>query len=153
MSSFTDELKVKPLKNGVDWKLLKSFSYHVGSRNSKDVIKVPAGFVTDFASIPNFLITILGLVSLFLGNYLNIEWLFILGIISILSASIMPNSGKYGKAAVIHDYLYHAKERSRKMSDLIFLEAMEESNVNLVERTVMYRAVRWFGFLSWKKRK
>ena len=152
MSSFTNELKASPLSNGIDWKLLASFSYHVGSKYSKTVVKVPAGFVTDFASIPAFIVVMFGLIAMVIGYYWA-AWLFILGIIAAICAAIMPRWGKYGKAAVIHDYLYYTKDFSRRIADSIFLEAMEVLGVNLIERKTMYYAVRWFGWLAWKKRK
>ena len=55
MSSFTTPLTVSPLHDGHRWRLVFQFQYHVGRRYSREVIKVPAGFITDFASIPKFL--------------------------------------------------------------------------------------------------
>lgn len=55
MSSFTSPLVVTPLSDGRDWKLVKGFVYHMGSKFSRHYIKVPAGFKTDFASVPRFL--------------------------------------------------------------------------------------------------
>jgi len=52
MSSFTTPLIVSPMPNGHDWKLIKKFTYHIGSKFSRKWINVPAGFITDFASIP-----------------------------------------------------------------------------------------------------
>lgn len=52
MSSFTTPLIVSPLPDGRNWKLVEPFEYHIGTKESADVISVPAGFVTDFASIP-----------------------------------------------------------------------------------------------------
>ena len=153
MSSFMSELRVIPLPDGKNWKLTRPFSYHVGSQHSKTIIKVPAGFVTDFASIPTFIIAVLGLIGIYIGNHWGINQLFLLGIVSVLCASVMPRWGKYGKAAVIHDYLYHIKMFNRRMSDGIFLEAMKVLGVVYVERYAMYYAVRWLAFLSWKYHK
>ncbi len=153
MSSFTTPLIVTPLPDGKNWKLYRSFSYHVGSKYSKTVIKVPAGFVTDFASIPQFLIAVSGLLSLAAGNYFGLPWLTVLGIIAILAAALLPKWDKYGKAAVIHDYLYNTKTVSRKMADIIFLEAMDVLKVNTIVAHSMYGAVRLVGWLAWKRRK
>ena len=54
MSSFTTDIAVW-LKDGRRWCLVFPFTYHQGSKRSNRVIKVPAGFDTDFASIPKFL--------------------------------------------------------------------------------------------------
>jgi hypothetical protein len=59
MSSFTTRLELSPLDDGRRWELLAPFEYHVGCEGSGIVIVVPAGFVTDFASIPRFLWAIL----------------------------------------------------------------------------------------------
>lgn len=119
MSSFTKPLIVSPMADGRNWKLVKSFSYHVGSKYSRFIIKVPKGFVTDFASVPQFL------------------WFW------------MPYWGKYGKAAVIHDRLYQTHEVSRRMSDTIFYEAMQISGTPKWKARLMYWGVRLGGFLSW----
>ena len=55
MSSFTTPLVVSPLPDGRRWRLFFQFGYDVGYKGSSDRITVPAGFVTDFASIPKFL--------------------------------------------------------------------------------------------------
>ncbi len=55
MSSFTTPLIVSPMDNGRDWELQAKFTYHVGSKFSRKWVHVPAGFVTDFASVPKFL--------------------------------------------------------------------------------------------------
>ena len=54
-SSFTSPLVVSPMPDGRRWKLVFPFRYHVGTRYSKEYVAVPAGFETDFASIPKFL--------------------------------------------------------------------------------------------------
>jgi hypothetical protein len=78
-------------------------------------ITIPCGFVTDFASIPRGL------------------W------------NIFPPTGKYGHAAVVHDYLYRRTELERDECDRIFLEAMEDLKVGWFTRRLIYRAVRLFG--------
>ena len=115
MSSFTTPLVVTPLPDGRRWRLVFSFQYHVGSRYSKDIISVPVGFVTDFASVPFF------------------AW------------SIIPPWGKWGKATVIHDYLCQTKSRSRKETDNIFREAMQVLGVARWRIFIMYWSVRIFG--------
>lgn len=120
MSSFTSELIVSPCHDGRKWKLARPFGYHVGSRNSRNVIHVPKGFLTDFASVPQFL------------------W------------SWLPYWGKYGKAAIIHDYLYQTKPTTRKEADRIFLEAMIIAGTSPKRAYLMYLGVRLFGWLAWK---
>ena len=121
MSSFTTPLVVSPLPDGRRWKLIFQFGYDVGYKGSGDRITVPAGFVTDFASSPPAV------------------W------------SIIPPWGKYGKAAVVHDYLYQTKARTRKEADDIFREGMVVLKVDPVRVFLMYWAVRLFGWLAWPR--
>lgn len=91
---------------------------------------VPAGFRTDFASVPRFL------------------------------HPIFPPMGLCSRAAVIHDFLYRSKNlhRSafgeteeeckqivRKYADELFLEVLKEDGVRWWRRWCMYFAVRMFG--------
>ena len=87
---------------------------------SKLVVEVPQGFVTDYASIPE----------------------------GPLRARFIP-TGQYGRAAVIHDYLYWTQLCSRDQADRIFLLAMIESKVPAATRSEMYEAVRLGGQSSW----
>ena len=119
MSSFTTKLVVSPMPDGRKWRLFRSFKYHIGSEYSNDCVQVPAGFVTDFASVPWPL------------------W------------SFLPYWGKYGKAAVLHDYIYQTQSRTRKEADEIFHEAMLVSGTKPWKARVMYWGVRIFGFLAW----
>jgi hypothetical protein len=122
VSSFTTPLVVTPLDNGRDWKLVDAFEYHVGSLGSGEVIRVPAGFVTDFASVP------------------RVFW------------RLIPPWGRYGKATVIHDYCYRCRPCSRRRADRILLEAMRVLSVAWWKRTAIYLAVRAFGWIVWRKR-
>ncbi|ENM4473285.1 DUF1353 domain-containing protein [Salmonella enterica] len=84
------------------------------SDDNSDVIEVPAGFVTDLASVP------------------RIFW------------TLLPPDGKYAKAAMIHDYMYDNALRTKKEADLIFLDGMTVLDVPKWKRTIMYWAVRLF---------
>ncbi len=125
MSSFLTPLVVTPLDDGINWQVDKPFEYRIGGEMSSEVITVPVGFITDFASIP------------------QIFW------------NILPPWGTYGKAAVIHDMLYKSQglvgkySYTRKQCDLIFLEAMIVLNVSKFKRWLIYYAVRWFGQAAW----
>lgn len=120
MSQFTTKLVVEKINN-IYWKLLEGFEYHVGTYPSDEIIKVPAGFITDFASVP----------KMFRG--------------------LIKRDGKHGKAAVIHDYCYATAIYSKFKADRIFLEAMAVLGVNLWKREIMFHAVLWFGFIAWFK--
>ena len=120
MSQFTTPLIVEPI-DARRWRLVEPFEYHIGSYPSSEVIRVPKGFVTDFASVP------------------RIFW------------SILPPYNRYGKAAVLHDFCYYKGFCTRKRCDDLFLEAMEVWTVPKWKRLVMYWAVRLFGRRAWKR--
>ena len=118
--SSTTPLRVEANPDYKGWTLLEPFTYHIGFKDSGNSITVPAGFVTDFASVPNPL------------------------------RGFIPQWGIYGKAAVLHDYIYLTHDLTRLEADNLFLEAMVALNTPRWQRTVMFLAVRIFGFLSWK---
>jgi hypothetical protein len=82
-------------------------------------IKVPVGFVTDFASIP------------------RIFW------------SALRPDGKYTYAAIVHDYLYWTQSRSREEADEIFKFGMQDLKVGSIEIGAIYGAVRILGGFAW----
>ena len=118
MSAFTTPLYLEYL-DGRHYKVVQPFDF--ASEAAERIIRVPVGFVTDFASIPRFF------------------W------------RILPPTGQYGKAAVIHDYLYNSHETSRETADKVFLEGMAVLGVPAVTRNIMYRAVRMFGARAYNK--
>ena len=123
MSRFTEILTVSPLPNGTSWVLRKPFGYDVGHEDSGETIEIPAGFTTDFASIPRFL------------------W------------GMLPCWGKYGNAAVIHDYCYWEQKYPRRRADEIFREAMGVLRVSRIKIRILYWMVRLFGWIHWRKRR
>jgi hypothetical protein len=121
-AGFTTPLKVMPLPGGKLWELLEGFDYWTNEVPVEYLIAIPKGFITDFASVPRAL-----------------WWL-------------LPPWGNYGKAAVVHDYLYKTKQFSRRRSDQIFLEGMRVLGVSWKTRTSMYAAVRACGWIPWNKK-
>ncbi|MHC4061042.1 MAG: DUF1353 domain-containing protein [Planctomycetota bacterium] len=123
MSIFTENLIISPLPDGRTWVSRKAFSYDVGEEGSGETIKVPAGFITDFASVP------------------RLFWAF------------FPTWGKYGNAAVIHDYLYWEQSYPRERADEIFLEGMLVLGVEKGRAKLLYNAVKHFGKRAWARNK
>lgn len=104
--------------------LVEGFRYQTGGEFGRISIHVPKGYITDFASIP------------------RIFW------------SILPPHGPWGKAAVIHDYLYKLVRKNkfdRGVADAIFKEAMTELNVHWINKWILYLSVRMFGWIFAKK--
>jgi hypothetical protein len=119
VSQFTSPLIIELIGPNL-WRTFYSFDYHVGSYPSKEIIVVPTGYVTDFASVPRIL------------------W------------PLLSPVGKYGKAALVHDYCYTIKyKNNRKYCDKIFKEGMEVLKVNPITIFFMYQTVRVFGSKDW----
>lgn len=117
---FLDPLVLEYI-DGHNWKLVQPFDYQTDVFSVNSPIKIPAGFVTDFASVPKVL------------------W------------NVMPPTGQYGKAAVVHDYLYRTPHKATKAeADSVFLEAMTALGVGWWTRQTMYRGVQWFGGSSYR---
>lgn len=114
MSTFTTPADLRMLDD-YRWQVLAPFEYHVGSFPSSTVISVPAGTVTDLATVPRPL------------------W------------ALFPPHGRYAKAAIVHDYLYDQAIGSKAYADRTFLEAMAVLGVPRVTRNLMYWAVRLCG--------
>ncbi|EBC2121920.1 DUF1353 domain-containing protein [Salmonella enterica] len=120
MSKFTTPAILEMLGH-YNWRVHEPFAFYL-SDDESDVIEVPAGFVTDLATVP------------------RIFWM------------LLPPDGKYAKAAIIHDYLYGNALRSKKEADLIFLDGMTVLGVPKWKSMVMYLAVRVFGRGSYSEK-
>jgi len=105
------------------WKVHEPFEYHVGCYPSNEIIKVPVGFVTNFASVP------------------RIFWPFIYPV------------DTHAKSAVIHDFCYYTSYHSKKHSDFIFKEALTVLQIEPWKIFVMYWSVRLFGHCAWNRHK
>lgn len=84
-------------------------------------VRVPIGFVTDFASIP------------------RIFW------------SMLRPDGIYSYAAIIHDYLYWEQYLPKKDCDMILKFLMEEFRINPTIVSAIYQAVNNFGCIAWEE--
>jgi hypothetical protein len=116
-ANFGDNLIVECLKKeetDFRFKLKRDFFYHSAQGV---VFVVPAGFKTDFASVP---------------------WFF---------QRFIPKTGIYQEAAVVHDYLcYKWKKHKysieyRQAADSLFLEMMEVLGTGKIKRSFMHLGV------------
>lgn len=114
------------------WGLQRPISYR---SKVDEVITVPAGFVTDLASVPRW------------------GWI------------IIPPDGPWVKAAIVHDYLYatagtgrwkghnasvtRSEAYTRAEADGIFRDAMANRGVGPIARFILYTAVRIGGGPGW----
>jgi Protein of unknown function (DUF1353) len=101
-----------------NWKLTTSLTY----QGSKELFVVPAGMVTDFASVPRAFV-----------------W-------------FIPQYGRYTKAAILHDYMWRERAAKGLMrwidADGIFRRAMRELDVAFLRRWIMWAAVRLGALLK-----
>ena len=126
-NSFKTPLIVEVMPSGKRFKLHFQFTYWWKRQYLE--ICVPAGFVTDFASIPR------------------------------VARILISKLGRYNKAAVIHDYVYqtHTIRRAngvvfcfdRSMADQCFQDGMRDLGVAKWKYTLMYLAVRIGGWAAW----
>ena len=82
---------------------------------------VPAGFYTDFASVPR------------------------------IFRNIVSKYGKHAKSSVLHDYLYYCGFLGcKELCDMLFNEGMVFEEEGTIMRVIVYKAVCWFGFFAWE---
>ena len=122
-SKFLSELDCR-LKNDKIWVLDYPLVY--ASKLLNDLIVVPMGFETDFASVPRVPIA---------------YWFW---------------GGRAHREAIIHDALYRSDSIplvSKKTADSVFLEAMKSRKKSKFVRWPMYLGVKFFGGNCYHKRK
>jgi hypothetical protein len=108
---------------GHEWKTWVLNTHAVWRENNGETIRVPDGFMTDFASIP------------FLFRWWQ-------------TGSVGPQR----VAAYFHDWLYSSQTGrfSRKDSDRIFREVMKAAGGSGSKRYAMWAALRVGGFMAWR---
>ncbi len=116
-----DPVDFTPFSDGRNWIVKQPLIYRIGI--SHDSVVVPRGFVTDLASIPPAL------------------------------QSIIQQNGPYLLPAVVHDYLYWEQTCTRDQSDQILLLGMLENEVGAFDRVAIYGAVRAAGSYAWDANK
>ncbi|HEY0509834.1 MAG TPA: DUF1353 domain-containing protein [Blastococcus sp.] len=100
------------------WAVMEELVY----RGERDRFVVPAGFLTDFATVPRVVV-----------------WL-------------IPRFGRYTPAAILHDWLCTQGLRSgvvtSREADGLFRRVMRESGVPVLRRWLMWCGVRWGALTS-----
>jgi hypothetical protein len=112
---FIGDVDVKLLPSGF-WRLDHSIMYVSG----RGGIRVPHGFVTDFASVPKLL------------------WFI-----------FPPTDPRYAEAAVLHDRLYEHHIMSRKDADGVLFEAARATGCTLWRAWCLWLGVRLGGHSSY----
>lgn len=99
----------------------KKIQWKPGPGQSGPEVVVPAGFVTDLASIP------------------RIFW------------SVLPTDGVYTFPAIVHDYLYWTQTLPREVADDVLRQGMDDMKVPAVDAWAIHKAVRLGGGGAWEK--
>jgi hypothetical protein len=82
-------------------------------------IKVPAGYRTDFASIPR------------------------------IAQGIFNAVNDVAPATIIHDFCYSIELFPRYICDQILLDSLKDNGIGLIRRQIIYNSVRLGGWTSW----
>lgn len=136
MSQFTSQLFLRSLSPAEIiaagahvqlYEIVQDFTY-VSDKLGGRAITVPAGLITDFASIP------------------RAAW-----------ELLDPEDPIIAWPSVVHDYLYSSLGRlpdgftyTREQADAVLREAMEVSGAGIFIREAVYEAVETFGASHWK---
>lgn len=123
---FRTPLVLEDLGDGCHWLVAYPLVYDDKVKDGGSRWTVPAGFVTDLASIPQFM------------------------------QNVIPKTGKYNSAAVLHDYLYTFQPdkpvpMTRDLADNVLRRAMESCKVNIITRRLIYWGVRAGGCMIWNR--
>lgn len=121
MSNFPAAPKVSPVWHGTQTDGINWFLLDdfLYYSDLLGTISVVKGFITDFASVPRPL------------------W------------NVYPPWGKYGCAAIVHDWLYWTQTTTREIADAVLGEAMICSGCDKVTEADIYAAVALFGEFAW----
>lgn len=111
---FSGEPVLQPTGDGRNMRVVTELTY---TDNNGANWTVPAGSITDGASIPSVLWSIVG----------------------------SPFTGKYLRAAIVHDVFCANRRRPWKQVHRIFYDAMIDAGVSVSQARVMYAAVYGFG--------
>jgi Protein of unknown function (DUF1353) len=122
-AKFLSHLRVEEVSDTAEsgrglWRLLEEFAYESDVPGVGRVV-VPAGFVTDFASVPRIPVAF---------------WLV---------------GGTAHAAAVVHDWLYTTGQVPKRSADLVLYEAMVLSGLSSWRCWTIYEGVNWGGDKAW----
>lgn len=110
------EIRALPAEN--EWALTAPLHWETLTLD----VKVPAGFITDLASIPRAL------------------------------QNVLSVTGKSRRAAVAHDWLYCVQSVSRNDADQFLRRALICEGMGSAQARVYWLGVRAGGWLAWNKR-
>lgn len=122
MITFTTPLDCRMVPNHPkNWVILRDLLADYGDVDGKGVARIKRGFVTDFGSVP---------------------W---------IGRLVVSPQGVAKPDYVLHDWNYATQQFSQVVADAMLLEGMAQRGVNVVQRSIVHRALRMFGWLAWNK--
>lgn len=116
---------LQPFADQFWWILREPVGWIPDASDGPDVVRVdvPKGFVTDLTSVPSYL------------------W------------GIIQKTGRYGNAAIYHDWLYWEQQVPRAVADRVLDRAMHDMGVDAATRKLIWAGVRVFGGRYWDENK
>jgi hypothetical protein len=109
---------LQPFEDGNEWLVAVPLVYKIG--NTGKEIVVPAGFITDLASVPRQF------------------------------CQLLPSTDRYLRAAIVHDFLYWDQACSKSAADKTLLAGMIESHVPKWKQAIVFRGVDLGGSRAWE---
>lgn len=153
MARFHTSLEASPLPDGLNWRVGAPLVFE---DDAGDFHVVPAGFVTDFASIPSLsriglLIIDFGvLLSLFVSTWFLLLVLFGQWIVWI--EPLLEHDTKLDAPAVVHDHYYrNVRSRGRSYGDGLLWQACLTTGFGWWRLWLVYIGVRIGGWDAWRK--
>lgn len=105
--------------DGLNFVLVDALTYEI--KRTGQFITVPAGFVTDFASVPWY------------------------------ARSVINVLGRHSIPAIVHDYLYWEQRCTREQADAIMKEAMTEYESSSFDQNVVFYAIKYGAGGAWSQ--
>jgi len=147
---------VTPLDDGVNWRLEHDLIYQ---DSNGTIITVPAGFITDFASIPALNRIGLGVAAAgvllanfnqhrpffhWLGHVLTVKGFWIVWISNSLMCDDLLDA-----PATVHDWGYRVLRGSKLHWDGVLYRAMRATKRPLWKRLIIWFNLVLFGWAAW----
>lgn len=130
MNNFLGDLLVGYI-DGKRWLVAEEFTYRLCQPDGVQFVRIPRGFVTDFASMP------LNVIFRSPGG----KW----------DKPAVVHDCLYKTASVSVEGKQEPRPITREEADAIFNEAMEVAGVDPVRRWIIYRGVRLGGGRAWNQ--
>jgi hypothetical protein len=149
MTMMIEQPDIRPFltRSGWSYRLNSPYFYEWEKSGLRRRLRIAAGFEYDGASVPRFLWTLTGI----------------------------ERDGLQRAAALVHDVMYHHEGRlpagmqeiwsdghleweplpevrwARAEADALFCRMLREAGVGMLKRRMMYRGVRAFGWMFWRR--